>query len=178
MIISRTGYTGEPGFELYFDRKHSEKIWNVIFEHGKKYQLAPIGLSARDTLRLEKKYCLYGNDIDQTTHPLEAGLAWITKLDKENFIGKSALIKAKEAGLKRKLVGFVCEGKMIPRHNYPIEKGGKEIGYVTSGCYSAILDKNIGLGYVAIEHAEISRDISINARGRVMQAKIVKTPFV
>ena len=109
---------------------------------------------------------------------MEAGLGWITKLDKENFIGKSALLKAKEAGLKRKLMGFVCEGKMIPRHNYPIEKGGKEIGYVTSGCYSPILDKNIGLGYVAVEHAEIGRDISINARGRIMGAKIVKTPFV
>jgi len=178
MIISRTGYTGEPGFELYFDRKYSEKIWNLIFEHGKKYQLAPIGLSARDTLRLEKKYCLYGNDIDQTTHPLEAGLGWITKLDKANFIGKAALVKAKEAGLNRKLMGFICDGKMIPRHHYPIQKAGKEIGHVTSGCYSPILDKNIGLGYVALEHAEIGRDISINARGRLMEAKIVKTPFV
>jgi len=178
MIISRTGYTGEPGFELYFDRKYSEKIWNIIFENGKKYGLAPIGLSARDTLRLEKKYCLYGNDIDQTTNPLEAGLGWITKLEKGNFIGKAALLKVKEAGLKRKLVGFICEGKMIPRHNYPIEKAGKVIGYVTSGCYSPILDKNIGLGYVEVEYSELGQGLSINARGRLMEAKIVKTPFV
>jgi aminomethyltransferase len=178
MIISRTGYTGEPGFELYFDRNYSEKIWNTIFEHGQKYGLAPIGLGARDTLRLEKKYCLYGNDIDQTTNPLEAGLGWITKFEKENFIGKTALLKAKEVGLKRKLVGFIGEGKMIPRHKYPIEKAGKEVGYVTSGCYSPIMDRNIGLGYVAVEHAEIGQAISINARGRLMNAKIIKTPFV
>ncbi len=178
MIISRTGYTGEPGFELYFDRKYSEKIWNVIFEHGKPYDLAPIGLGARDTLRLEKKYCLYGNDIDQTTNPLEAGLGWITKLEKTDFIGKAALLKIKEAGIKRKLVGFICEGKVIPRHNYPIEKEGKNIGHVTSGCYSPILDKNIGLGYLATEYSGIGTDITINARGRSIDARIVKTPFV
>jgi aminomethyltransferase len=178
MIISRTGYTGEPGFELYFDRKYSQQIWNAVFAEGKKYGIAPIGLGARDTLRLEKKYCLYGNDIDQNTNPLEAGLGWITKLNKVSFIGQDVLLKQKEEGLKRKLMGFVCEGKMIPRHNYPIQKGGKEIGSVTSGCYSPILEKNIGLGYIAVEEAEIGNEIIINARGRELPAEIVKTPFV
>lgn len=178
MIISRTGYTGEPGFELYFDKKYSEKVWNEVFKAGKDFGIAPIGLGARDTLRLEKKYCLYGNDIDKTTNPLEAGLGWITKLDKPDFIGKKALMRIKEEGLKRKLVGFICDGKMIPRHNYPIERDGKEIGHVTSGCFSPILQKNIGLGYVNIEYAQVGQSLSINARGKSMAAEIVKTPFV
>ncbi len=178
MIISRTGYTGEPGFELYFDRIHSKQIWNRIFDAGKNMGISPIGLGARDTLRLEKKYCLYGNDIDKTTHPLEAGLGWITKLQKEVFIGKEALVKAKEAGLKRKLVGFICEGKMIPRHYYDIVKDNHKIGYVTSGCYSPVLDKNIGLGYIEISQSEIGNNIVINARGRELPAQIVKTPFL
>ncbi len=178
MIISRTGYTGEPGFELYFDRKYSEDVWNKVFEAGKEFDIAPIGLGARDTLRLEKKYCLYGNDIDETTNPLEAGLGWITKLQKGDFIGRGALLKIKEEGIKRKLVGFVVEGRVIPRHHYPILVEGKEVGHVTSGCYSPILEKNIGLGYVAVEHAGIGNKIVINARGREVPAEIVKTPFV
>ncbi|GAB4375271.1 MAG: glycine cleavage system aminomethyltransferase GcvT [Calditrichia bacterium] len=178
MIISRTGYTGEPGFELYFDRQYSLKVIEKIFEAGKEFQIAPIGLGARDTLRLEKKYCLYGNDIDQTTNPIEAGLGWITKLKKGDFIGREALLKVKEEGPKRKLVGFICEGKMIPRHHYPIEVEGKQIGHVTSGCYSPILEKNIGLGYVAIEFSEIGQKITINARGKELPAEIVQTPFV
>lgn len=178
MIISRTGYTGEPGFELYFDRVYSEQVWNRVFEAGKDAGIAPIGLGARDTLRLEKKYCLYGNDIDKTTHPLEAGLGWITKLKKENFIGKDAIANFKENGLERKLVGFECEGKMIPRHHYDIIKNDKVIGQVTSGCYSPILDRNIGLGYVGLEDTEIGNQIVINSRNRQCPAEIVKTPFV
>ena len=178
MIISRTGYTGEPGFELYFDKQYSEEIWDKIFELGTPYGLAPIGLGARDTLRLEKKYCLYGNDIAQTTNPLEAGLGWITKLDKEDFIGKSALLKVKGEGITRKLVGFVCEGRIIPRHNYEIQKDNKKIGTVTSGCYSPILDQNIGLGYIDLNQSAVGNLISINARGRQVEGKIVKTPFV
>ena len=178
MIISRTGYTGEPGFELYFDRVYSEQVWNRIFEAGKSMGITPIGLGARDTLRLEKKYCLYGNDIDKTTHPLEAGLGWITKLQKDNFIGREALLKAKDAGLKRKLVGYICEGKMIPRHHYEILKDNQKIGHVTSGCYSPILGKNIGLGYVELSQSDIGNYIVINARGRELPAEIVKTPFL
>ena len=178
MIISRTGYTGEPGFELYFDKKYSMEIVEKVFEAGKEFDIAPIGLGARDTLRLEKKYCLYGNDIDQTTNPIEAGLGWITKLKKGDFIGREAIARVKEEGPKRKLVGFISEGRMIPRHHYPIKKDGSEIGHVTSGCFSPILEKNIGLGYVATEFSDIGQVITIDARGREINAEIVKTPFV
>lgn len=178
MLISRTGYTGEPGFELYFDRKYSEEVWENVFEAGREFDIAPIGLGARDTLRLEKKLCLYGNDIDKTTNPLEAGLSWIVKLDKGDFIGRDAILKVKEEGIRRKLTGFVVEGKMIPRHNYPIEKHGQQIGHVTSGCFSPILKKNIGLGYVLTDYATIGEKITINARGRELPAEVVKTPFV
>jgi len=178
MIISATGYTGEPGFELYFDRAHSETVWNRIFEAGKEFAIAPVGLGARDSLRLEKKYCLYGNDIDQTTNPLEAGLGWITKLDKSGFIGREALLKIKEAGLKRKLVGFEVEGKMIPRHGYPVQKSGQVVGQVTSGAFSPVLEKNIGLAYVMTELANPGETLEIEARGKIVPAKIVKTPFV
>ncbi len=178
MIISRTGYTGEPGFELYFDRQYSEEVWTKIMQIGKTHEILPIGLGARDTLRLEKKYCLYGNDIDKATTPLEAGLSWITKLDKGNFIGRNSLLKQKEMGVTRKLMGFICKGKMIPRRGYPIEISESEIGKVTSGCYSPILDNNIGLGYIHKDYAKIGQRISLNARGRFVPAEIVQTPFL
>ena len=178
MLISRTGYTGEPGFELYFDRKHSVAVWDKIFEAGAEFEIAPIGLAARDSLRLEKKYCLYGNDIDETTLPLEAGLGWITKLDKIDFIGKSAIEKAKAEGLKRKLMGFLVEGRLIPRKGYTIIKNGETIGQVTSGAFSPILEKNIGLGYINKDFAKIGEEVSVEARGRTASAQIVKTPFV
>ncbi len=178
MLISRTGYTGEPGFELYFDRKFSASVWEQIFDAGAEFDIAPIGLAARDSLRLEKKYCLYGNDIDETTLPLEAGLGWITKLDKSDFIGKSALEKAKADGLKRRLTGFMVEGRMIPRKGYAIKKNGADVGHVTSGAYSPILEKNIGLGYIAKDVAKTGETIDIEARGRTAPAQIVKTPFV
>ena len=178
MLISRTGYTGEPGFELYFDHKYSEAVWDKIFDAGAEFDIAPIGLAARDSLRLEKKYCLYGNDIDETTLPLEAGLGWITKLDKSDFIGKSAIEKAKAEGLKRRLMGFVVEGRMIPRKGYTIKKNDADIGHVTSGAYSPILEKNVGLGYIAKDVAKTGEIIDIEARGRTAPAQIVKTPFV
>ncbi len=176
-FISRTGYTGEDGFEVGFAAPHSETVWNAIFDAGKEFGLEPIGLGARDTLRLEMKYCLYGNDIDQTTNPLEAGLGWITKLDKGDFIGREAIVKMKAAGLPRKLVGFEVEGKNIARHGYSILKDGAKIGHVTSGTFSPSLEKSIGLGYVASEHAAVGTELAIDIRGRAAQARVVKTPF-
>ncbi|MDZ7362108.1 MAG: glycine cleavage system aminomethyltransferase GcvT [candidate division KSB1 bacterium] len=176
-FISRTGYTGEDGFEVGLAPEHSEKVWGAIFEAGQEFGIEPIGLGARDTLRLEMKYCLYGNDIDQTTNPLEAGLGWITKLDKGDFIGREAMAKMKAAGIPRRLVGFEMEGKSIARHNYPILKDGAPIGRVTSGTFSPSLEKSIGMGYVASEHAAAGTELMIDIRGRAAKAKIVKTPF-
>jgi aminomethyltransferase len=176
-FISRTGYTGEDGFEVGFAAPHSENVWNAIFDAGKEFGIEPIGLGARDTLRLEMKYCLYGNDIDQTTNPIEAGLGWITKLDKGDFIGREAMVKMKAAGLPRKLVGFKVEGKNIARHGYSILKDGAKIGHVTSGTFSPSLEKSIGLGYVASAHAAVGTELALDIRGRVAKACVVKTPF-
>ncbi|MGH1364045.1 MAG: glycine cleavage system aminomethyltransferase GcvT [Calditrichia bacterium] len=178
MIISCTGYTGEPGFELYFPREESEAVWEKIFEAGAEFDIAPIGLGARDSLRLEKKYCLYGNDIDETTNTYEAGLGWITKLKKGDFIGREALQAVKEAGITRKLAGFVIDGRMIPRTGYNVLHNGEVVGQVTSGCFSPILEQNIGLAYVPKELAAEDTAIKIEARGRTAPATIVKTPFV
>lgn len=178
MIISRTGYTGEPGFELYFDKQYSEKVWDAVMDAGKEFDIKPCGLGARDTLRMEKRYMLYGNDIDETTNPLEAGLKFITKLDKGNFIGRDALLKVQEEGLKRKLIGFAYDNPRIPRHGYKVFKGDQEIGYVTSGMKSPILNKCIGLAYVSIEYAKVGETIDIDIRGNRISAEIVKTPFV
>ncbi len=180
MIISRTGYTGELGFELYFDAKPElcRKVWNAVMEAGKEFGIAPIGLGARDTLRTEMGYMLYGNDIDQTTNPLEAGLDWIVKFDKGDFIGKESLLKVKNEGLKRKLVGFTLDDKVPPRHGYEIFKDGEKIGYVTSGTFSPILEKGIGLGYVDIRFSNSGEKININARGKELVATIVNLPFV
>ncbi|GAB4180413.1 MAG: glycine cleavage system aminomethyltransferase GcvT [Calditrichia bacterium] len=178
MIISRTGYTGEPGFELYFNKQYSEQVWNAVMEAAKEFDIKPCGLGARDTLRLEKKMCLYGNDIDQNTNPLEAGLKFITKLDKGDFIGREALLKVQEEGLTRKLMGFAYDNPRIPRHGYKVFKGDQEIGFVTSGMKSPILNKCIGLAYVAIEHAKLGEKIEIELRGQKIEAEIVKTPFV
>ena len=176
-FISRTGYTGEDGFEVGFAAAQSEKIWKALFDAGKEFGIEPIGLGARDTLRLEMKYCLYGNDIDQTTNPLEAGLGWITKLDKGDFIGREAMAKMKAAGIPRKLAGFEMEGKNIARHGYPIVKDGAPIGYVTSGTFSPSLEKSLGLGYVASAHSTVGTELTIDIRGRAAAARIVKTPF-
>ncbi len=178
MIISRTGYTGEKGFELYHKSADSEYLWDEIFKAGRSFDIQPIGLGARDTLRLEMKYCLYGNDIDKTTNPLEAGLGWITKFDKGNFIGRETLLKIKETGFKRKLIALEMIDIGIPRHGYRIYFEGKEVGTVTSGTQSPSLNKGIGLGYVVKEHTKIGTELEIESRGRIINAKIVKPPFV
>jgi aminomethyltransferase len=177
MTIARTGYTGEPGFELAFPVQYSEKVWTDIMAAGQEYGIEPVGLGARDTLRLEMKYCLYGNDIDATTNPLEAGLGWITKLDKGNFIGRDALVQVRTAGLTRKLVGFEVDGKAFPRHGYPLLKNGTVIGSVTSGTFSPMLEKSIGMGYVPIEYSTIGTAIDIDVRNRIVAARVVPTPF-
>jgi len=178
MIISKTGYTGELGFELYFEPGPSEKVWNEIFEAGKEFGIGPTGLGARDTLRLEKGLCLYGNDITKDTNPIEARLGWITKVDKGEFIGRNAIMKVKEEGIKRKLMGFVSEEKAFPRQGYKIFKDDKGIGEVTSGTLSPILDKAIGMGYIKKEFSEEGTRIKIQIRKKFIDAKVVKPPFV
>lgn len=178
MIISATGYTGEKGFELYLKQEDATHVWHEIMKAGEEFEISPIGLGARDTLRMEKKYSLYGNDIDKTTNPLEAGLGWITKLDKGDFIGKDILVKIKEEGLKRRLITFKMIDKGIPRHNYKIFKDEEEIGYVTSGTHSPILDYGIGIGYVASKYRKSGTDIVIESRRKKLKAQIVKPPFV
>lgn len=181
VIISATGYTGSGGFELYFPKEHSEKIWNAIFEAGKEFGIAPIGLGARDTLRLEKGFCLYGNDIDDTTSPLEAGLGWITKLKAENndFVNKAYFVEQRAGGLKQKLAGFEMIDKGIPRKDYPItDADGNTIGRVTSGTMSPSLQKAIGLGYVATEFAQPENEVYIQIRNKPVKARIVKFPFL
>ncbi|MEP0859996.1 MAG: glycine cleavage system aminomethyltransferase GcvT [Ignavibacterium sp.] len=179
MIVSRTGYTGEHGYELYFEGNEAtaEKVWNAVFEAGKEFNIQPVGLGARDTLRLEMGYCLYGNDIDQTTNPLEAGLSWITKLNKSDFVGKDALLKAKE-NIKRKLVAMISEEKTFPRHGYDISANGKKIGYITSGTVSPILDKPIALGYVEKDFSAVDTEVNFVVRGKEFPAKVVKLPFI
>lgn len=180
VIFSRTGYTGELGYEVYFlgDEKTAEDLWNKIFEAGKEFDIKPIGLAARDSLRLEMGYCLYGNDIDQTTNPLEAGLGWITKLSKSSFIGKDALLKAKDDGLKRKLVALTSDEKIFPRHGYDLTSNKNKIGIITSGTVSPVLDKPIAMGYVEKQYSEINSDVNFLIRGKEVPAKVVKLPFV
>lgn len=179
VILSRTGYTGEIGFELYFqgDEELAEKVWEIVMKSGEEFNIQPIGLGARDTLRLEMGYCLYGNDIDKTTNPIEAGLGWITKLSKPDFIGKSALIAAKE-NLNRKLVPIISEEKIFPRNGYEISVNGEVIGKVTSGTVSPILEKAIALAYVKKEYSEIDTQLNILIRGKEYSAKVVKLPFI
>ena len=177
MTISRTGYTGEIGYELYFDEKYADKIWNAIMKAGEKFNIGLAGLGARDTLRLEMKYCLYGNDIDETTHPLEAGLGWITKLNKGDFNGRDVMLKAKEKGLARLLVGLEIEGKIPARHGYEILKDGKKVGVITSGTFSPTLQKAIAVAYVEKGLSANGTALTVNARGRSLSAKVIPTPF-
>jgi aminomethyltransferase len=180
MILSRTGYTGELGYELYFkgDEKSAEKLWNSVMEAGKEFGIQPAGLAARDSLRLEMGFCLYGNDIDQTTNPLEAGLGWITKLKKDKFIGKDALLKVKDEGLKRKLVPMSTDEKAFPRHGYDLTVDGKKVGTITSGTVSPVLDKPIALGYVEAKYSDEGTKINFSIRGKEIPAEVVKLPFV
>ena len=179
VLISATGYTGAGGVEIYFEDKNddAEKIWNAIFEIGTPQGLKPIGLGARDTLRLEMGFCLYGNDIDDTTSPLEGGLGWITKFTK-NFTAREILEKQKAEGIKRKLVGFEMIDRGIPRHDYLIkDASGNTIGKVTSGTQAPSLGKAVGMGYVAVEHAALDSEIFIEIRNTLVKAKVAKTPF-
>ncbi|GIL22428.1 MAG: aminomethyltransferase [Bacteroidota bacterium] len=178
VIMSNTGYTGAGGFEIYVKNADAEKVWHAIFETGKDVGIKPIGLGARDTLRLEKGFCLYGNDIDDTTSPLEAGLGWITKFTKD-FTNSVNLKKQKDEGVKRKLVGFKMIDRGIPRHDYAIkDAAGNVIGKVTSGTQSPMLNVGIGLGYVAAEFAAPESEIFVDVRGRSLKASVVKLPFV
>ena len=178
MIISGTGYTGAGGFELYVDKKDALEVWKKIFEAGAEFDIKPIGLGARDTLRLEMGFCLYGNDIDDTTSPLEAGLGWITKFTKE-FTNSENLKKQKEAGISKRLVGFKMVDKGIPRHEYPIVDGaGNTIGIVTSGSISPVTNVGIGLGYVVTGHHEPGSKIYIEVRGKNLLAEVCKPPFI
>jgi len=177
VIISATGYTGSGGFEIYCKNEEVEQIWNKVFEAGAPFGIKPIGLAARDTLRLEMGFCLYGNDINDTTSPLEAGLGWITKFTKD-FTASDILKKQKEEGVKRKLVGFELLERGVPRHDYEIvDKDGNVIGIVTSGTMAPSLGKGIGMGYVTVEHSKIDSEIFIRIRKNDVPAKVVKMPF-
>ena len=180
MIVSRTGYTGELGYELYFkgDEKTAETVWNAIFEAGQEYEIEPVGLGARDSLRLEMGFCLYGNDIDNTTNPLEAGLSWITKMKKEEFIGLESLKTFKQNGLNRKLVALISKERVFPRHNYELSVEGKVVGHVTSGTVSPVLEKAIAMGYVDYEYAQEGNTVNFLIRGKEIPATVVKLPFV
>ncbi|AWA30679.1 glycine cleavage system aminomethyltransferase GcvT [Flavobacterium magnum] len=177
VIISATGYTGSGGFEIYCKNDQAETVWNKVFEAGAAYGIKPIGLAARDTLRLEMGFCLYGNDINDTTSPLEAGLGWITKFSKD-FTNSEHLKKQKEEGVKRKLVGFELSERGVPRHDYDIvDKDGNAIGIVTSGTMAPSLNKGIGLGYVTTAHSAPDSEIFIRIRKNDVPAKVVKLPF-
>ncbi|GAC1566390.1 MAG: glycine cleavage system aminomethyltransferase GcvT [Ktedonobacteraceae bacterium] len=176
-IISRTGYTGEDGFELYCASEHAVKLWRDLLAAGKERGLLPAGLGARDTLRLEAGYCLYGHELDEATNPLEAGLGWTVKLNKGEFIGHDALVRIKEQGTKRKLVGIEMVERGVCRGGYPIYADGEQIGALTSGAPAPTLNKNIGMGYVEAAHAIPGNAVYIDIRGKHTAAQIVALPF-
>ncbi len=179
-IVSRTGYTGEDGFEVYAAPEHAERLWTKILDAG-NFGIAdgvlPCGLAARNTLRLESGMALYGHEIDETTTLYEANLGWICKLDKGDFVGREALAQQKAEGVKRKLVGFEVTDRGIARDDQEIIIGEQRVGKVTSGSPAPFLKKNIGLGYVPVEHANVGQEIKIDVRGRLVGAQVVKTPF-
>lgn len=177
VMVSATGYTGSGGFELYVSPEHAEKLWEAVIKAGEPYGIEPAGLAARDTLRLEMGFCLYGNDIDDSTSPIEAGLGWITKFTKD-FVNAEALKQQKEQGASRKLVGFEVIDRGIPRKDYPIANAnGDEVGRVTSGTMSPSLNKAIGMGYVPVELAKAGTEINIVVRNKHLRATVVKPPF-
>lgn len=178
VLISATGYTGSGGFEIYFPNEYAEQVWDAVMKAGEPYGIEPCGLAARDTLRLEKGYCLYGNDINEQTTPLEAGLGWITKLNTD-FTASDVLRKQKEEGVKQKLVGFEMVDRGIPRKDYPIfNENDEPIGIVTSGTQSPTLNKGIGLGYVKTAYAKPGTEIYIQVRNKMLKAEVKKLPFV
>lgn len=177
VLVSATGYTGAGGFEIYFENEHADKIWNAVFEAGADYDIKPIGLAARDTLRLEMGFCLYGNDIDDTTSPIEAGLGWVTKFTND-FTNSAALAKQKEDGPSKRLVGFELIDRGIPRQGYPIvDVDGNEIGVVTSGTMAPSVKKAVGLGYVKTGHHRKETEIYISIRDKKIKAQVVRPPF-
>jgi aminomethyltransferase len=176
-IVSRTGYTGEDGFELYCPPDRAERLWNAVLEAGRTDGLIPAGLGARDTLRTEMKYALYGNDIDDAHTPLEAGLGWIVKWDKGDFVGRAVLAEQKARGVQRKLVGFEMREAGIPRHGYLLQKDGQPVGEVTSGTMGPTVKKAIGIGYVPAALAAEATPLQVDIRGRPARAEVVKTPF-
>lgn len=176
-LVSRTGYTGEDGFEIYTDNENIEALWDKLMEAGKDLGLKPAGLGSRDTLRFEANLPLYGNELSEKITPLEAGLGYFVKLNKENFIGKDALVKQKEEGLKRKTVGFEMKERGIPRHGYPVMADGKEIGIVTTGYQSPTLKRNIGLALIDAEYAELGTEIEISIRNKPAKAEVISRKF-
>jgi len=177
VLVSRTGYTGEDGFEIYTLSSHPEKIWEAILEQGKESGVVPVGLGARDTLRLEAKLMLYGNDIDETTTVYEAGLGWLVKFDKGDFLGREMLLKQKDEGIQRKLVGFELTETGIARPHYPVFSEGEKVSEVTSGSYSPTLKKSIGLTYLPLGRTEIGTEFEVGIRGKPTKAQVVPTPF-
>lgn len=179
VIISNTGYTGAGGFEIYFYPEYADQIWKAVFEAGEEFGIKPVGLGARDTLRLEMGFCLYGNDLDDTTSPIEAGLGWITKfVDGKDFTNRAMLEKQKAEGVSRKLVGFEMIDRGIPRHGYSlVDADGEPIGVVTSGTMSPMRKIGIGMGYVKTEYSKVGTEICIDMRGRKLKAVVVKPPF-
>jgi glycine cleavage system T protein (aminomethyltransferase) len=177
-LVCRTGYTGEDGFEILVDASHAPMLWQAIMTAGQDFSVAPAGLGARDTLRLEARYLLYGTDMDETNHPFEVGLGWITKLDKGDFIGRSALLHLKEAGVQRRLAGFVMLERGIPRAHYQVRHDGHTIGTVTSGTMSPTLGQAIGTALVQTEYAKVGTEFAIDIRAKAVKARVVPAPFV
>jgi len=180
MIISRTGYTGELGFELYFpsDRATGERVWNAVMSAGATHGIGPVGLGARDTLRLEMGYCLYGHDIDRTTNPIEAGLGWITKTAKGEFVGRETILRVQREGAPRKLVGFALGDRAFPRQGYALHAAGEPAGSVTSGTFSPVLERGIGMGYLQAAHAAPGTHIEVCIREKLVPAEVVPLPFI
>jgi glycine cleavage system T protein (aminomethyltransferase) len=176
-LISRTGYTGEDGFELYVAAGDTRPVWDALLERGRADGAVPVGLGARDTLRLEMRYALYGNDIDATTNPLEAGLGWVVKPAKGDFIGRAAIEAVRAAGPARRLVGLQMADRSVARHGYAVVKDGRAIGIVTSGTFGPSVERSIAMAYVATPQAAIGTDLGVDVRGQARAAKIVKTPF-
>ncbi|PYM91052.1 MAG: glycine cleavage system aminomethyltransferase GcvT [Candidatus Rokuibacteriota bacterium] len=176
-LISRTGYTGEDGFELYTAAADTPRLWAALLDTGRADGVAPIGLGARDTLRLEMKYVLYGNDIDDTTNALEAGLGWVVKPAKGDFVGRDALEKIRAEGVRRRLVGIEMVDKAIARHGYPVQKDGRAVGIVTSGSYGPSVDKYIAMAYVETALASVGTELAVEIRGQAKAARVVRTPF-
>jgi aminomethyltransferase len=176
-IVSRTGYTGEDGFEIYTLDSNPEIIWNAILEEGKQHGLLPVGLGARDTLRLEARLMLYGNDIDESTTVLEAGMPWLVKFKKGDFLGREALLRQKEEGIRKKIVGFELLEKGVARPHYPVFIGNDQVSEVRSGSFSPYFRKSIGLTYLPIEHTEVGTEFFIDIRGKRAKATVVPTPF-